>query len=98
MEHLSMVCSTHTPTPVYKPIELNVYMTNTHTHTHTHARPRYLHFANVRGGCHGMAGEGDLSRGVIMKETDEKGYRGLSHFRVALFIMNIKWVLRGFKR
>ena len=45
-----------------------------------------------------MAGEGDLSRRVIMKETDEKGYRGLSHFRVALFIMNIKWVLRGFKR
>ena len=33
-----------------------------------------------------MAGEGDLPGGVVMEEADEKGYGGLSHVRVALFM------------
>ena len=46
-----------------------------------------------------MAGEGDLPGGVVMEEADEKGYGGLSHVRVALFIQwclcEYTMVLRG---
>ena len=90
---LSMVCSAHTR--IFTNLIDCVYITHTHTHTHT----RYLHFANVRGGCHGMAGEGDLPGGVVVEEADEKGYGGLSHVRVALFIQwclcEYTMVLRG---